>query len=240
MDHQTATAFTKVRRQRLAEQVADAIRQAILDGSFGPGDALPSERELTQRFGVNRSSVREALHRLEAMGFVEIRHGGATRVRDFLVTAGLQVLPSLVANPKLLADLLSVRGLLLGWTARQAATKARPGSLEPLRRILADLEGPDRSTQQLKIRDFDFVEELVRLADNQVLALVVHAVRRVYFERPELFDEIYAAGRFDARHHREAVAAIERGDAEAAGRAMEAYAQTALEILGVGGQPGGR
>ena len=65
-------------RQRLetiAEELADRIRILILGGTFPPGQRLPSERHLTERFGVSRGSVRDALRMLEIIGLLETRHG---------------------------------------------------------------------------------------------------------------------------------------------------------------------
>ena len=91
-------SFAPVKRLKLAEQLASSIRSAIIQGTYGPGDTLPSERDLAGQFEVNRSSVREAILRLEAWGLVEVKQGGGTRVRDFLTSAGLQVLPFLTAS----------------------------------------------------------------------------------------------------------------------------------------------
>jgi GntR family transcriptional repressor for pyruvate dehydrogenase complex len=67
--------FAPVSTGRLSEEIFDRIRAAIVDGRLRPGDRLPSERELTERFGVSRVSVRDALRILEASGLVEIRVG---------------------------------------------------------------------------------------------------------------------------------------------------------------------
>src|SRR3712207_583158 len=62
--------FEGVVRRPVYEQVADQLRDAILAGRLAPGDVLPSERELCERFGVSRTSVREALRALQAQGLV--------------------------------------------------------------------------------------------------------------------------------------------------------------------------
>ncbi len=67
-------------RGGVADRLAASLRTSIVRGRLRPGDPLPSERELADQYEVNRSSVREAMKRLEAWGLVKIRHGGATRV----------------------------------------------------------------------------------------------------------------------------------------------------------------
>src|SRR5437763_10763025 len=71
--------FRAPARRRLHEDVADQLRDAILDGRFPAGTKLPPERELAHEFGVNRTSIREAIKVLEGLGLVTVRQGdGAT------------------------------------------------------------------------------------------------------------------------------------------------------------------
>lgn len=67
--------FSKVSVGRTSQVIADQIRLLLRDGRLKPGDRLPSERDLCQRFGVSRVTVREALRVLEANGLIEIKVG---------------------------------------------------------------------------------------------------------------------------------------------------------------------
>ena len=69
-------------RQRVDEQIAASIADAILDGAFPPGSTLPPERELAEQLGVNRTSLRQGLARLQQMGLIEARHGSGNVVCD--------------------------------------------------------------------------------------------------------------------------------------------------------------
>ena len=224
--------FEPVQRRKLGEQIADSIRNAILGGEIPAGESLPSERSLADRFGVNRGSVREAVKRLEMMGLVEVRHGGGTVVNDVLASAGLQVLPFLIApngqlDPKMLADLLDLRVALLGFTASRAAR--RPGPLDELEALVASMEA-ERDPQRLQSLDFDFFELLVARADNRVLVLIANAVRRVYDHHAELFAVLYAGG-LDTSPHRQTLDALQRGDEQAAREAMEAHGLLACGVV---------
>ena len=75
-----AVQFDPLVPQPAYGRVATAIEQKILERSLRPGDLLPTETELARQFGVNRSTVREALRRLESNGFVG-RESGAKRLR---------------------------------------------------------------------------------------------------------------------------------------------------------------
>ncbi len=68
------------RARHAADPVFEQLAVAILEGSLPPGSALPSERELAERFGVSRLIARQAVHRLADMGLVRVRQGGKTQV----------------------------------------------------------------------------------------------------------------------------------------------------------------
>jgi DNA-binding FadR family transcriptional regulator len=74
------------------------LRAAILDGTYAPGDALPSERQLADDLGAGRHAIREALKRLQQAGLVSISQGGATRVRDWRRHGGLDLLLALAGD----------------------------------------------------------------------------------------------------------------------------------------------
>jgi len=221
------------RPERIADKIAEKLRSAIVGGRLRPGDALPSERELAEQYDVNRSSIREAMGRLETWGLVKIRHGGATRVSDFLMGAGLELLPHLVelggkVDPAILEDLHSLRGMLLGWCAEMAARKADAGDVEKLEGLVRQLSDPKAKSSALQVLDYDFYQELVRISGNRVLGLFTNVVREVYLKGPDGFASLYGRDVFDPSHHQVAVAAIRARDGAKAGSAMRAHAATAL------------
>lgn len=81
-----------------AELTYNRLIDAILDGSFPPNSSLPGERQLADMAGVTRSTLREALQRLSADGWIEIQHGKATRVRDIWTEGNLNTLAALVEH----------------------------------------------------------------------------------------------------------------------------------------------
>jgi len=67
-------------RRKRADEIAEQIERAISTGEFKEGDSMPSEKELAERFGVGRPSVRQALFTLQQQGLVEITSGARARV----------------------------------------------------------------------------------------------------------------------------------------------------------------
>ncbi len=217
-------------RQGVADRLADTLRAAIVKGRLLPGEALPSERELAEHYAVNRSSVREAVKRLDAWGLVQVRHGGATRVRDFLLSAGIDLLPHLVeasgnVDPDVLNDLHEVRAMLLGHCAEDAARKADPASVARLEELVRKMAGA--RPVALQELDYEFFQQLVAITGNRVLALFANVVRDVYMAGRDRFLPLYDPSRFTLEHHIAAVAAIRARDPAGAGAAMRTFARSA-------------
>src|SRR5688572_32426933 len=85
-----------IQRRSLSDEVFEQLKNQILQGAFGVGTPLPSERKLCEMLGVNRGALREALKRLEQARLVSIQHGGTTKVANFMKTAGLDLLSTLL------------------------------------------------------------------------------------------------------------------------------------------------
>ena len=220
--------FEPIKKKKLADRVAERIREAIVGGEYQTGDALPSERELARQFGINRASVREALMRLEARGWVEIKQGGATRIRDAFRDAGLQLLPYLIAprgepDPELMKDLLAMRSMFLSWTAGEAAQLRSAEDLDRLEAIVDKMAASD-DAGELQELDFEFFVVLVEMTNNQIMVLFANAMRQVYETNAEHFLFLYEPP-FALAHHRAAVRAIGQSDTEAASAAMQSYAR---------------
>src|SRR5690606_14457674 len=79
------------RRPKLSERVVAAIRQQIVSGAFPAGQKLPTESKLTDRFGVSRTVIREAMASLAADGLVEPRQGAGVFVLDRPIAAFGQI-----------------------------------------------------------------------------------------------------------------------------------------------------
>ena len=207
----------------VATRVFAQLVDDVLSGRYEPGEKLPTQRTLAAELGVNMAPVREAVKRLEQLGLVEVRQGDAMRVTDWRTSGGLDVVAHVLfaaggLDRGTLADLLEARRLMLTESARLAAQKrdtAQAGRLLQLAERFADAEGA--SAQAI---DWEFFHELVETAGNVVLVLVMNSIRRIYFKRAELFEAVVGDRDTLAPLYVRAARAIERGQSDAAGRAI--------------------
>jgi DNA-binding FadR family transcriptional regulator len=220
---------------RVSQVIVDQIKVLIRDGSLAPGDRLPSERELCQRFGVSRVTVREALRVLEATGLVTIRvgvHGGA------FLTA-----PSTDRVGEGLADLLSMSALTAG-----EVTEARK---------IVELGALPLVVEQATDDDIDALEERVEegqsaleegrysmdmsarfhvrvaeCAHNTALTMLIQSFHGpLLISLREAHEHAPAMGKRGTDEHRQLAEAIRDGDLAAAQRVMsEHIARTAQRV----------
>ncbi|MFC5181055.1 FadR/GntR family transcriptional regulator [Actinomadura harenae] len=221
------SGFSPVERTSVASAVFDQIAARILDGTLPVGERLPAERALTEEFGVNRQALREALQRLDQLGLVEIRHGGATRVRDFRRSAGLDVLPRLFLgadggiDATIVRSVMEMRTAIGADAASLAAGRASTEVRAALHGVLADLDalvagGGADDAAGLAAIDVRFWDLLVEASGNVCYRLSLNVLRDACRPVEALVDLLIVDERRDVPAHRDLIAAVEAGDGERA------------------------
>jgi len=218
-------------RSPLYEQVAERLRAFIDAQQLEPGDRLMSERELAARLGVSRTSVRQALTALKVVGLVEIRHGDGV----YLLRAPRDVIPSLaseIAGSEVDHPMIwEVREGIEAQAARLAADRRRDADLAAMRAALAEMEASIAAGEDGIEGDRAFHLAVVAAARNPLL-------RQLMGQLAEMVDRTSAASLTHAGRppvslegHRAILAAIERGDGDAAAERMRAHVATSRERL---------
>lgn len=211
-------------RLRLDEQVASTIADAIVGGQFPPGSSLPPERELAEQLGVNRTSLRQGLARLEHMGLVEARQGSGNVVRDPSGLVDPVVVEALVRRlgPDFLAELLEVREALGPLIGRLAAANASQDDIAALSGALGALEDV-ASAADRQAADLDFFAVLIGAAENRALSLLLRWVETVYGGRTHELTAAFESGPEVVAGLRRIHRAVRDHDEDAAAAAVESY-----------------
>ena len=200
--------------QTLGEQLRSAIEAAILDGTLEAGARIHPD-ELASHFGVSRIPVREALHALDASGWVEIRprHGVYVRQRQ----------------RRELEQLFEVRAPLEAQACRLAAARADRDQVEQLGELARAASEATGSPQQFATANTRFHNAVVAAADNEVLATTLQGLRlRVQW--------YYAAAppkqtRHSIEEHLQIVDAIAAGDGDRAAALGSHHVMATLDVL---------
>jgi GntR family transcriptional repressor for pyruvate dehydrogenase complex len=148
--------FTPVKTRRLYEDIVEQIKQFINEGKLKPGDKLPPERELAERLQVSRVSVREAIKTLEMLGFVDIRPGDGTVVRDTGTDDIIRPLAMFLAVERnSVLDMFEIRRIFETAAAALAADRAEAEEVDQLGVLLERMKREINLQNSEKGEDFD-------------------------------------------------------------------------------------
>lgn len=218
----SAQPFAKLTRATAYEQVAERIRSAILDKSLSSEVRLPAERELAQRFGVSRTTVREALRHLQAQGLLAVRGRTSPMLPADPEASLLRFREALSHVVQLrnvsLEELCELRLAIETAALVRAAQAPVPEQLAAARAALAEMQNARIGRAAFYEADVSFHAALVAASGNEALRLVMLAVKdamrhyldqamkgRAFAElRPQIVEE-----------HRKLLEAVERGEAGA-------------------------
>ena len=216
------------------------MRELLIDiiaGDLAPGQMLPREMDLAERFRVSRGVVRESVRGLEERGVVRVRHGrGATVTEppDWNVFDP-EVLEALIGSPQgqaLAAETVECQRLLEVEAAGLAAQRARPGDLAALRGALErmiDAAGKaarnSAAIGRFNDADLEFHGAVVRAARNRAIGRMSQPLHRALRVMAPLRGDVADLQRTVGEHHR-ILAAVAAGNAAAAREAMAAHLST--------------
>lgn len=222
---------TKVSEARLAQTVAEQIREMIAREGMSAGDKLPPESELMARYGVGRSTVREAVKQLQAENVVMIRRGLGSFVADRTGIGRDPLGLSFEEQDRVLRELMEVRLLLEPGIAGEAAQRRTQADVQAMQTSIDRMAQAHGRGEDYQGFDYDFHLAMAQSVHNSVL-------RRIY---PVIFEAI-AQGYTRTAHmhgsadvalgfHREILAAIIEGDSAAASQATRQHILQALKDI---------
>jgi GntR family transcriptional repressor for pyruvate dehydrogenase complex len=229
--------FAPVAQGRISEVIADQIRALVRSGRLGPGDRLPSERDLCQQFGVSRVTVRDALRLLEGAGLIDTRVGarGGAFVR---VPTGSQLgegISDMITMAALHADeVTEARMVLEVGIVGLVCDRAGDEDFDALREIC------ERSAKAVADGHYDvsysaeFHIRFAKAAHNRALDLLVttfqvplrHSLEEARASDPRM-------GKRGVAEHRALVEAVARRDAEKARAIMSRHLGRTARRVGV-------
>ncbi|PUB09809.1 transcriptional regulator NanR [Yoonia sediminilitoris] len=168
-------------RQKLSDQVFDRLWAMVQSGELSPGDAMPSERALMQRFNVGRPAVREALQTMANKGLITIAHGERSRVNKLTPGIAFDQVDDIAklllsAEPSNLENLKQFRKILEAGSVQIAAKNCTANDIEELRTLV--------EVQRSKLgQDKDFIEAdiafhvaIAKMTNNPLVQAVTQAM----------------------------------------------------------------
>jgi GntR family transcriptional repressor for pyruvate dehydrogenase complex len=172
--------FQKIQAERIADTVVRQIEQLILRGILRPGERLPSERDLSERLGVSRPSIREAIADLVERGLLATRAGSGVYVADVLGSAFSAPLIKLFSShEEALFDYIAFRKDLEGLAAERAARVGSDTDLKVISTLFKKMEAAHtkRNPAEEAALDAEFHMAIVEASHN---VFMLHMMRSMF------------------------------------------------------------
>ncbi|WP_182087313.1 transcriptional regulator NanR [Aureimonas sp. ME7] len=168
-------------RRKLSAEVYERLKTMITTGELKPGDQMPSERELMERFGVGRPAIREAMQALNGMGLLAISHGERAKVLSLTprslfgqVDRAAEIM--LTTSPDALDHLKEARIFFERGLVRQAAERAKPADIEALRELLGQQRAALGEPETFIRIDMRFHARIAAIPGNPIFEAVAESM----------------------------------------------------------------
>jgi len=226
--------FSSLPRTSLWTTAVEQIRDLIDSGRLRPGDRLPGERELCQRLGISRVSLREAIRVLESAGYLEVHQGRGTFVLTPPAPADGDLLAAWIReHDGVVHHLFELRLLVEPGIAALAAQRRSPEELAAMRASVAAraeaAAADDRETANRA--DAEFHRLLAVATGNPVVGSLVPGMMQVIGEERQASLAVPGQLERAAAGHREILDAVAHGDPAAAERTMRRHLEDAIRHI---------
>lgn len=181
-DAEKCAGISPVRKSRIADQVVVQLTRLILSGEYEAGTKLPPERDMAPMFSVTRTTLREALRRLESMGLVRVLHGDGIYVQDHAVNSTMEFVKFLAESGlgldrEFVLSLEEARRIFAAKMVEIAAERASGESLGRLERLVKDC--PAKNSPELLSGEWDyrFYREIAMATGNKVFLYLLNSFK---------------------------------------------------------------
>lgn len=225
--------MSAIKKVRLCESVIDAIKKMIVVDGFNPGDKFYSEKELTAKLQVSRSSIREALRILEVTGQVNVKQGKGIFISDTQGKRFREFSTWLKNHEQSIKDNFEVRLIIEPKAARHAAEKATPGDVKKMEAACSQFAQcvKDGNTDEAILCDHRFHNSLAGATKNKTLYVLMKAMTTTLTDG--WISSLYTPGRTQQTiyEHGDIVDAIKNHDRAGAENAMTRHLVNALHDI---------
>ena len=231
----SSEALRPLERSRLYVHVGERLGELVRESGMAPGDQFPPERELSRRLRVSRTSVRQSFVVLQALGFIDVRHGEGVFLRR---TRGFgESLTKLLERRRRLPDVLEAREALEVKLAELSAANWRADDLEAMKTALTQMQSEIEEGGLGIEGDAAFHRAIALAARNEILLHMIDTMAEVIHEsRIESLSEPGRPPR-SLEAHRRILAAIEARSTDLAADEMRQHLRVVADVSLLRWQP---
>ncbi len=214
-------AFKNIKRSSTVERIVENLITLIKNQSLGPGDKLPSERQLCETIGVSRPILREALKALQVMNIIDIRQGAGAYVKGLDpedVVEHLDIVFHL--DSSLYRDLYDARRVLEADLARMAAARISDEELAAMEENIRQAEIEMDNEEQFFAKDLELHEMIMKASGNRIIPVFMQSINKLALMLREKTNALPNVRRNTIRDHELILNAFKARDPEMVAQAM--------------------
>ena len=208
--------------QSPAALAEEYLVKSIWQKYYPAGSDLPAERELAEKIGVTRATLREVLQRLARDGWLTIQHGKPTKVNDIWQTAGPNILATLISLdpsllPQIINNVVTLRTQMGTYYIPQAVEYNGQQSLK----LFASLPYLENTAQAYANFDYELYRGFTFLADKPVYGLILNSFKNLYLQVASYFFKEENARKLTLKFYQDLSKCCEQGDAKKATKILQ-------------------
>ena len=207
-----------ISRPKLSDIVSKTLANYILEGDLQPGDKLPSESELTAQLGIGRTSAREGIRQLEAIGLLTSRQGYGVILNKmtlsmlFPTNQRIPLADFMTLSKKEIMDLMDLRLLIELDACRLAASRIQSEELARLHALTDEMSDNIRDPKTFIIPDMNFHKEIAVASGNVIYPRIFDIISELFRKQQAVVASLSGAKDRASRYHLEILKYLEKGD----------------------------
>ncbi|MEK3917395.1 FadR/GntR family transcriptional regulator [Paenibacillus sp. FSL H7-0331] len=208
-------SLTSIDKQNIVDEVYAQIKNNIVNGTWKPGDKIPSEHELCQMFKVSRVSVRSAIQKMRAIGIITTRHGQGSFISQSIQDRILNDLtPIMNITEREFMDMMEFRETIEFKCIDLAVQRADEDDIRRIEQALEKMVAGQSDYKKYTAADIEFHVAIAKASKNEILYQVVKNTH-AYSEFLEELNRVFGVSEESVEGHIQQLEALKRRDSEA-------------------------
>lgn len=220
--------ITKIKQKTVVDQVMDQIKKLISSGQYKPGDKIPTEAELAEKFGIGRSSIRQAINIFNYLGVLESKASLGTFVQERAKISKEALTWSLLLGNDELEEMVDLRASIELWCVIELTVKmnnndsAALKTIDALEEIVKGMEKSASSKNKAELinLDFNFHNTIIEYEKNELYISLYNTLKSFLYDEIKQTQMNYENLKLIPKEHKKLIDAIKTGDQT---KVLEAY-----------------
>ncbi len=225
----------------MVHQVMDRIKMHIASGKYKPGDRVPTEQELSQMFGVGRSSIREAIKIFNYLGVMESKTALGTYICDRSNISREAISWAMLLGKEDLGMVIEFRGALELWPfllLTERYHRKDPEAVEVIQKLVIVLEKMNKAIEvgdrkTVIETDYEFHDTIIRSAENLLFSDIYEVLRSFLYDAIDISQQEFSSQKQIIHEHRRLYNALRSGDMTKAKNTFYRHIYMVKELLGI-------